>query len=131
MIEKIKKIISLEEFKIEQGLEKVSDFNYGNSVANLCNNACAFIYLSFLDKLPNNELSLFEIHNGYYDNNFIKHQHSWLVYKPENKIIDLTLVQFDKKYEMFYVGNKPPELFTKDIISCDDLVNISSFFKEL
>ena len=128
MIEKIKKIINPKDFLIEENII-FEESQYENAIKNLCNNACAFMYIKFLDELSEEELSDIVLHNGYYENE--KNQHSWFSYKKDNIILDLTLKQFNDNYDKFYIGAKPKELIANESIDCDDFINISYFFKNI
>lgn len=131
MINKIKKIIKIEDFLAEERIYIKENELYGKRLTNLCNNACAFIYLKLLDNFELEELESFELNNGYYlsDNN--KTQHSWLYYKPDNIIIDLTLKQFSEDYEDLFIDKKPIYFLDNKKINCADIIRIAEFIESL
>jgi len=132
MIEKITKIIKPKDFIKDlkkQGIIKNKKGEYAYLVKNTCNNASAYIYLNLIDHLTGEELTNFYCHNGYYKEGKEEFQHSWISF--DNKIIDLTLKQFNNNYEDFYIGIQPKELHTRESINFSDIEGMLGFLKRL
>jgi len=128
MIERIRELINIKKFLKEESIEYIES-DYGRQVTGLCNNAVAFIFLMLLSNDEN--IEDFEIHNGIYEDENIKHQHSWIVCKSENKILDITLKQFNEKYEEFYIGETLKELTTLEKVNCKDPAVVICFLSKI
>jgi hypothetical protein len=128
MIKTIKTIIKVEDFiqdLKDQNLINDEEKEYEFLVKNMCNNAAAFMYGKILDNVPVNEIKFFNCHNGYYKNT----QHSWVSYN--NKVLDLTLKQFNNEVPDFYIGSLPKEFTIRETVNFYNYKDMISLLKKI
>lgn len=136
MIQKIKNHINLKEFLKEtkkQGIRFDKRKKYQEKVKHLCNNASAFLYLKFIEKLNIQTLNNLEVHTGTFNYNEKENKHTWIEYVNKGKIyiIDITLCQFDENFEKIYIEEKDERFITEKKINFTNYENIMNFFEKI